>query len=218
MTGYLDILSELILLSTFMLVGSKRISSYIKAFRLQSALIVIGAAIMGIETFINDGHIDILIICSLMLFIKVIFIPNYLNKVNSRVVNVIEKDFFLNIPILIVISCVLVVFTYFTLTNVEAFKFGSKNMEMVNLLSVVLIGLLFIITRKKAIGQIIGFLVIENGIFVTAMYATNGMPFIVDLGIFIDLLTGVLIMGLMVFKIDEQFESININRLKKLKG
>ena len=74
------------------------------------------------------------------------------------------------------------------------------------------------ICRKKAIGQIVGFLVIENGLFVTAMFSTNGMPFIVDMGIFIDIITAVLIMGIIVFKINDKFDSIEINKLKNLRG
>jgi hydrogenase-4 component E len=60
--------------------------------------------------------------------------------------------------------------------------------------------------------------VIENGIFVTAMFSTQGMPFIVDVGIFIDMVTAVLIMGIMVIQINEKFESINVNKLRNLKG
>jgi len=91
-------------------------------------------------------------------------------------------------------------------------------MRVVNSVSLILIGLFFMISRKKAIGQIVGFLVIENGIFVTAMFATQGMPFIVDMGMFIDLLSAVMILGIMVFKINEKFKSVDINKLKNLRG
>ena len=74
------------------------------------------------------------------------------------------------------------------------------------------------ISRKKAIGQIIGFLVIENGIFTAAILSTHGMPMIVELGIFFDLFTAVMIMGLMVFRISENFDSIDINKLRNLRG
>lgn len=74
------------------------------------------------------------------------------------------------------------------------------------------------ISRKKAIGQIVGFLVIENGIFVTALFATHGMPFIVDIGILMDILVAVVIMGMMVFKIDEKFGNINVDKIKDLRG
>jgi hydrogenase-4 component E len=74
------------------------------------------------------------------------------------------------------------------------------------------------ISRKKAIGQIIGFLELENGLYITAMFATNGMPFIVDMGIFVDMLSAVMIMGIMVFRINEKYESIDIKKLNRLKG
>lgn len=218
MTNYLDALSVLILFSSFILISNKRIKSYIRTFRLQSLLIALGAGIMGMESFLADGHFDILIVFVIMIALKVIYIPNLLDKTYAHVAYKVEKDFFLNIPILIFICCLLVLFSYFSVAHIDGINTGTVHMQVVNLVSVVLIGLFFMITRKKAIGQIVGFLVIENGLFVTAMFSTQGMPFIVDLGIFIDLLTAVLIMGLMVFKINEKFDSIDINKLKNLRG
>jgi hydrogenase-4 component E len=217
-SNYLDTLSVLILLSSFVLVANKRITSYIRTFRFQSLLIAIGAGMMGLESFFKEGHFDLLLVCLIMIILKVIYIPNLLHNTYDKVEHKVEKDFFFNIPILIFICCLLVVFSYYSVSAIDGIHFGSVNMQIVNLVSVVLIGIVFMITRKKAIGQIVGFLVIENGLFVTAMSATNGMPFIVDLGIFIDLLTGVLVMGLMVFKINEKFDSIDINKLKNLRG
>lgn len=217
MTGiYLDILSVLILLSTFALVANKRIISYIKTFRFQSFLIALGAAIIGVESLANEGRIDILLVCIIMVALKVVYIPNLLNRTYANVEDKVkvEKDFFFNIPGLIIICCIVVVFSYLAVPPID----GITNIQMINLVSVVLLGLIFMITRKRAIGQIVGFLVIENGLFVTAMFSARGMPFIVDLGLFIDLLTAVLVMGILVFQINEKFDSIDINELKNLKG
>ena len=74
------------------------------------------------------------------------------------------------------------------------------------------------ISRKKAIGQNIGFLVIENGMFMTAILMTFGMPMIVEIGVFFDLLTAVLIMGVFGFRINESFDSIDVEKLRNLKG
>ena len=129
-----------------------------------------------------------------------------------------EKDFFLNIPLLTIISCGIVLFVYFIVSNIALLSADEINTQVIISISVVLMGTFFMITRKNAIDQIIGFLTIENGLFVTALFATHGMPFIIDLGIFVDLLTGVLVMGLMTFKINENFDSTNINKLKNLRG
>jgi hydrogenase-4 component E len=103
-------------------------------------------------------------------------------------------------------------------TRIEGLTDTDTVVYLVNSISVVLIGLFFMISRKKAIGQIIGFLLIENGIFMAAILATRGIPMIIELGIFLDVLTAVLIMGVLVYKINENFESIDINKLKKLRG
>lgn len=214
----LDVLSVLILLSSFALVAGKRIHSYIRTFRLQSLLIAAAASIMGIESLLREGHFDILVVCVLIIGLKVFYIPSLLHRTYANIEYAVEKDFFFNIPLLILACCALVVLAYFSVSSVEGLNTGALNSKIVNSVSLVLIGLFFMISRKKAIGQIVGFLVIENGLFVTAMFCTNGMPLIVDMGIFIDLITAVMVMGLMVFRINKKFDSININQLKNLRG
>ncbi len=218
MEGYNEILSVLILLTSFVLMANKRVKSYIRTFRLQSALIALTAGIMGIRSAISEGSYDVLVICIIIIALKVIYIPNLLHKTFANVEYKVEKDFYFNIPLLILFCCGLVVFTYFAVSRVGGISEGEINSAVVNSVSLVLIGLFFMICRKKAIGQIVGFLVIENGLFVTAMFSTNGMPFIVDMGIFIDIITAVLIMGIIVFKINDKFDSIDINKLKNLRG
>jgi hydrogenase-4 component E len=218
MSSLFDILSVMILLSSFVLMANKRIKSYIKTFRIQSLLIAIVAGILGIQLIINEGRVDVLIVCIIIVLLKVIYIPNLLKRTYYGVEHRVEKDFIWNIPILVLICCGLVVFIYFSITAIEGISEDISTIQLVNSVSVVLIGLFFMISRKKAIGLIIGFLELENGIFVTAMFATDGMPFIVDLGIFIDMLTAVMIMGVMVFRISDKFDTINIDELNKLKG
>jgi hydrogenase-4 component E len=218
MDNLLNALSVLILLSSFMLITNKRITAYIKTFRIQSLLIAISAGILGARGIYYEGKFDILIVCIIIFALKVVYIPNLLNKSYAKSKYMVEKDFFLNIPMLVIICCGIVVFTYFTISSIDGINTGSINIQMVNAISVVLIGLFFMISRKKAIGQMVGFLVIENGLFITAMFSTHGMPFIVDMGIFIDLITAVMVMGIMVLNINEKFDSTDINKLKNLRG
>lgn len=218
MSNFLETLSVLILLSSFVLMANKRINSYIKTFRIQSMLIALVAGIMGVKSLLTEGRFDILVVCLLIIILKVLYIPSLLHKTYANIKYKVEKDFILNIPILILVCCGLVAFSYFTLATGDGLNQSNFNIEFVNSVSVIWIGLFFMISRKKAIGQIIGFLVIENGLFITAMLSTQGMPFIVDLGIFVDLITAVLIMGIMVFRINEKFDSIDIEKLNKLKG
>lgn len=84
-------------------------------------------------------------------------------------------------------------------------------------LACVLLSFMMMITRAKAIPQVIGFLSMENGLFFAATAATNGMPMIVELGVGLDVLVGILILGVFMFQIREQFDSLDIHHLEKLK-
>lgn len=218
MDNYLNLVSILILLSSFILVANKRINSYINTFRIQSILLALLAGVMGIYSLLEEGEMEIIIVCIITLVVKVWLIPRLLKRTVKRVGYRVSKDFFLNIPTLILICCGLFVLTYFSVSTIDDIKDPQIKTYLVNSISVILIGLFFMISRKKAIGQIIGFLVMENGLFATAILTTSGMPMMVELGLFFDVLTAVLIMGILVFRINENFDSIDINKLRNLKG
>ena len=76
---------------------------------------------------------------------------------------------------------------------------------------------MMMITRAKAVPQVIGFLSMENGLFFAAIGATYGMPMVVELGIALDVLVGILILGVFMFQIRSQFDSLDIRHLEKLK-
>lgn len=218
MSNVLDGLSVLILLTSFVLMAGKRAKSYIRTFRLQSILIAAATGVMGVKSFIESGRIDVLVVCLLIIMLKVIFIPKHLRRTQATAEYTVGKDYFLKIPTLVLISFGLVIFTYFSISTIDGLNEGTMSIQLVDAISVILIGVFFMISRKNAIGQIIGFLVIENGIFTTALYATEGMPLVVDIGIFVDLITAVMILAIMVFRISEKFESIDIKKLNNLKG
>jgi hydrogenase-4 component E len=84
-------------------------------------------------------------------------------------------------------------------------------------LAVILLSFLMMITRRKAITQVIGFLAMENGLFFAATSATYGMPMVIELGIALDVLVGVFILGIFFFQIREQFDSLDLHHLESLK-
>ncbi|MDE2059829.1 MAG: hypothetical protein KGJ27_08935, partial [candidate division NC10 bacterium] len=82
----------------------------------------------------------------------------------------------------------------------------------------VLIGFFVMVNRRRALTQILGFLMLENSIFLLALLATYGVPFIVEMGVFLDVLVVVLIMEVFIYRIKENFDSIEVDRLGRLKG
>ena len=215
----LNLLSILILISTFILIANKRQNSYIATFRAQSIMLALISLIVSVRSMVVNKKFDeVIIIFSLIVVFKVILIPMVLKRTSDKVEYTVEKDFFISIPISMLICCGLVFLSWYVIYHIEGITNLNAKNYLIYTLSVVMLGLFFMITRKKAIGQIIGFLVIENGMFLAAMLTTEGMPMIVELGLFFDLLTAFLIMGIFVFKINNTFESIDVNKLKNLKG
>ncbi len=215
----LNLLAILILISSFTLVANKRQNSYITTFRLQSLLLALISLIISVKSMVESKKFDeVIFIFLLIVVFKVFVIPMAMRKTSDRVEYKVEKDFFINIPISMLICCGLVVLCWYIVYHIEGITNSVTKNYLIYSLSVVMIGLFFMISRKKALGQIVGFLVIENGLFLAAMMTTDGMPMIVELGLFFDLLTAFLIMGIFVFKINRTFDSIDVNKLKHLKG
>ena len=84
-------------------------------------------------------------------------------------------------------------------------------------IAVVLLSVLTMITRRKAMSQVVGFLSMENGLFFGAMSATYGMPMIIELGVALDVLVAMLVLGVFFFQIREQFDSLDLHHLESLK-
>ncbi len=84
-------------------------------------------------------------------------------------------------------------------------------------LALLLIGMLLMLTRRLAISQVIGFLVVENGIFLYALTQTSGMPLMVEMGVVFDVLVGVMVAGLVIFRLNRSFEHVDVTKLTGLK-
>ena len=85
-------------------------------------------------------------------------------------------------------------------------------------LSLTFIGLLLMATRRKAISQLIGLITIENGIFLAGLIATLGLPLFVEIGIFFDLLVAVGVTAVLTLRINEHFDTVNTDELRRLRG
>jgi len=84
-------------------------------------------------------------------------------------------------------------------------------------LGLIFVSLFVIASRKKALTQVIGFLMLENGIALLAVLGTYGIPLVVELGVFLDLLLGVIVMQLVIYHIRDTFESIDVEQLGRLR-
>ena len=83
-------------------------------------------------------------------------------------------------------------------------------------LATLIIGFIVLTTRRKALVQVVGYLILENGIYLFGLTQTESVPFLLELGVLLDIFVGVFIMGIVVFHINREFDSLDSTRLTEL--
>ena len=212
-TQLINLCAALLLLLAFAMLTQRRILSLINLFALQGAVLVASTVVVAVTT--HQNHL--LISAAFTLLLKVIAMPWFMYWLIRKLDVRWDLETTVNIPVTTLIGVALVIFA-FNLAAPIAEIAGTVTRSTLGIaIATVLLAFLMMITRRKAISQVIGFLSMENGLFFAATSATYGMPMVVELGILFDLLVGTLIFGVFFFQIRETFESLDIHHLEKLK-
>lgn len=209
----MQLLIASILVSTFMVLGSTRLYSCVRAFGVQSFLLACAAGLVAY----SSGKHDIYIVALLTLIIKAAIIPYIFIYIIREIKVKREVELYVGISPSLIIGGVLFVISYYIITSIKIIT-ELSGFALTASMSLVSIGFFIMISRKKAIMQMLGILIMENGLFLGAISLTYGMPLLVELGIFFDVLMGALIMGILIFRINKTFENIDTDRLKTLIG
>ena len=205
--------SSVVLLFGITLLWRRSLPAYISAFRWQSAVLTGLFVLIG---YFGDDP-ELYFVAAFFFVLKVILLPIYLRRLQQRVGVDREIEPYINIATSLILAGLLVMLAYAVtrpLVTVSALPTrGGLPLAM----GLVFVGLFVVVTRKKALTQIVGFLVMENGIALLAALGTYGVPFIIELGVFLDVLMGFLVMQVFVYHIYSAFDSIDVNQLSELK-
>jgi hydrogenase-4 component E len=203
-----------ILLGAYAMVSAKRMSSLVGSFRIQSCLL----CLLTLLEATKGNYIELYVVSVLVFAIKVIGIPHFFYKMLKEIKVGENLGFFVNPQLSLIFSLIFTdlawIFVGLVFPGTETiFKlFATVSF------SIILIGMFIMISRIKALAQIIGILVMENGIFLLSSAFSGGMPFIVEMAIFLDVFISVIILGLFVYRINELFTGIDVDQLSRLKG
>jgi len=208
-----DLCAALLLLTCFAIVAQRRLSACVDLFALQSVFLAVTAALVAFLTGIHHIYIAAL----LTVIIKVIVIPRILKKVIERLNVTRELVLNVNIPPSLLICGALVILAFYITQPIISLGFLLTKDSLAIALAIVLIGFFTMIARKKAVTQVVGFMVMENGLFLGATAAAYGMPLIVELGVFFDVLVAGLIIGIFTHRLQDTFDSVDTSKLTELK-
>ena len=210
---FVDLLGALLLILAFAMIAQRRILSLVHLFTAQGATLALATAVVGYVT--HQPHLYLS--AGLTVLLKVLLIPWLLHRVIVRLDIRWELESLINIPTTMLIGILVVIFAFNLALPISRLSGTLASGTLGIALACVMLSFLMMITRAKAVPQVIGFLSMENGLFFAATSATYGMPMVVELGIALDVLIGVLILGVFMFQIREQFDSLDIRNLEKLK-
>jgi hydrogenase-4 component E len=203
----------LLFITVLLMAAAKRISTCILLFSAQCA--VITAQILALAYVHHSA--EAYAIAGLVLTIKVLAIPYALARIVENLQAPRDVAASTTSAQSVFIASALVLLSFFAIAPYARELRVDEDM-LAAAVALVLTGAFLMVSRKKALMQVVGLLVLENGIFLAALTTTFGMPLIIEIGIFFDLLMGVFLMGLFVFRIRDTFDHLDVSKLRKLRG
>ena len=209
----INLFAAILLLLAFAMLAQRRVLSLINLFAAQGLVLAMSTATVAYGTHQTHLYWS----AGLTFALKVVLLPWILHRLIRRLDVRWEFEQLINIPTTMLIGIVLVVFSFNLAVPISQLASTVTRSTLGIALASVMLSFLMMITRRKAIPQVIGFLSMENGLFFAATSATYGMPMVVELGIALDVLVGMLILGVFFFQIREQFDSLDLKHMEKLR-
>ena len=209
----IDLCAVMMLLTSVMAVATTRMRPLVSLFSLQSVFL---AALAFIVAY-SSGNNHTYIMCALTVALKVIVMPKMLTYIMSKIHVDKEVELSIGIPGSLLASGLMIILSYYIteplLSSIETVERNCLALSV----SIILIGLLMMSTRRKAITETVGLLMMENGLFLGAIALSHGMPLIVEIGAFFDVMVAVIIIGIFAYRINRSFNSVDTSFLRRLR-
>jgi len=209
----INLCAALLLLVAFGMLSQRRVLSLINLFATQGLILTISTAVVAYSSHQHHLYYS----AALTLVLKVILLPWILHRLIRKLNVKWDIETLFNIPATMLIGIALVIFAFNLAAPISQMAGTITKSTLGIAMASVLLSFLMMITRSKAVPQVIGFLAMENGLFFAATSATYGMPMVVELGIALDVLVGMFILGIFFFQIRETFDSLDLKHMEKLK-
>jgi hydrogenase-4 component E len=205
--------AALLLFLSFAMLAQRRVVALVNLFAFQGALLCLATLLLARRT----GQTHLYVSALLTLGFKVVTLPWLLHWLIRRLGVYWDTEPLLNPSATMLLGICICVFSFGLAQPISALASTATRSIIGIAVAVVLLAFLTMITRRKAISQVIGFLSMENGLFFGAMSASYGVPMVVELGVALDVLVAMLVLGVFLFQIREQFDSLDLYHLEALK-
>jgi hydrogenase-4 component E len=200
--------------TAIMMLGTTNIRTNLLLYGIATMMIAVITAWIGYLR----GDEGLYAVAAVVAVVKAISVPSFLNWITKKVGVLSETGTLLPTPLAMHAGIALLGGSYLLAVHLPTMVHSETGVYGATMaLSLICTGMLLMVTRNIAVNQVTGFLVIENGIFAFSLTQTRGMPMVIEMGVILDVLVGVMIAGLVLFRIKKNFEHIDVSKLTELK-
>ncbi|MBL8707137.1 MAG: hydrogenase-4 component E [Rhodospirillales bacterium] len=207
------LLSGGMVLMSFMLLYQDRLTSLLRIYALHALLLALAVAWQAHA----QGAPHLYITAVIALAFKAIAIPVALHRIVRRLGIHRELETVVGIGPTMLFGMGLVALSIAVMLPVTSQADPLAREDLAFALSVVLLGLLVMITRRNAVGQVVGFMAMENGLVLAATGA-KGMPLVVEISVAFSILIAFIVIGIFLFRIRERFDTVDLQALDRFRG
>ncbi len=212
-TQLLDVISGAILLTAVLTLWRRDLAAIIRLLAIQGVLIAGLALLLGI----NEHSTELYLAALGVLILKAIVLPTILRRVLADSGEVRETAPLVNVTSSLLAAAGLTLLAYVLSGPLVALAPSAATRALPVGIAVVLLGFFMLVTRRRALSQVIGFLLLDNGITTTAFLATSGVPLVVELGVSLDVLLVVLVLQIVAARMRMAFGSTDLDGLSGLR-
>lgn len=208
----IDPILVLILLLNFVMLGASRLRTLIQAVALQGILLG-GMIVLAHGSFL----VWVLLMAAVAIAVKGVLIPRLLFHAIREVVVRREVEPIVGFVPSLFLGGAGTALALLLSKSLPIAHEHAGTLVVPAALATVLTGFLILMTRAKAITQVVGYLILENGVFIFGLLLMEAIPFLVELGVLLDLFVAIFVMGIIIHKISREFSTVSTRMLSELK-
>jgi hydrogenase-4 component E len=212
-TRLIDVLGALLLFTMLLILAAGQIFRAVWAVAAQAVFLGVAGAVLGAAT----GNVDLWVIAGVTIAVKAVFLPWLLIRVVRRVQIPREIEPVIPTTVTLALGAAIVVLAFHLNASLGPVRQSITGNALPVGVTLILVGVLVMASRRRALVQMVGLFASENGIFFTAMAISQGMPLIIEIGVILDVVLGALVMGILVLRVRSSVDA-DIADLDSLRG
>lgn len=209
----LDLAAGLMLACAFVTLWRRSLVAIVRALAVQGAALAAVPLLLGV----HESDVEPIVVAALVLGLKAVVIPRVLLRIVTRSAETREVEPVVNVTASLLAAAALTLLAYATTRDLVALDDAPEIRAVPVGVAVSLIGFFVLVSRRKAVSQIVGFLLLDNGIALVAFLTTAGVPLVVELGVALDVLLAVLVLQVLTARMRSKFGALDLDQLNELR-